>query len=44
MAVIAKGKALAFLHPIAEKGDPTRKGADRRVIDREDLAQLELEL
>lgn len=41
--VIAKGKALAFLQPIAEKGDPKRKGADRRVMDREDL-QLELGL
>jgi hypothetical protein len=44
MPVIAKGKALAFLKPIAEKGDPRRKGADRRVIDREDLIQLRLEL
>ncbi|MCG6862134.1 MAG: AAA family ATPase [Chromatiaceae bacterium] len=44
MEVIAKGKALAFLQPIAEKGNPKRKGADRRVIDREDLVQLKLEL
>jgi hypothetical protein len=44
MEVIAKGKALAFLQPIAEKGDSKRKGADRRVIDREDLIQLKLEL
>jgi predicted ATPase len=43
MQVIAKGKALAFLQPIAEKGDPKRKGADRRVIDRKDLIQLKLE-
>jgi hypothetical protein len=45
MPIIAKGKALAFLQPIAEKGDPSRKGSDRRVIDREDLLdQLSLEL
>jgi len=44
MDIIAKGKALAFLQPIAEKGDPKRKGPDRRVIDREDLIQLKLEL
>nr|WP_279381426.1 AAA family ATPase [Candidatus Thiosymbion oneisti] len=37
MAVIAKGKALAFLQPVAEKGNPKRKGDDRRVMDREDL-------
>lgn len=43
MAIIAKGKALAFLRPIAEKSDPKRKGADRRVMDHEDL-QLKLEL
>jgi hypothetical protein len=44
MPVIAKGKALSFLLPIAEKADPTRKGPDRRVIDREDIVQLKLEL
>ena len=44
MDIIAKGRALAFLQPIAEKGDPKRKGVDRRVIDREDLIQLKLEL
>ncbi len=44
MPIISKGKAIAFLQPIAEKGDPTRKGADRRVIDREDLVQLKLDL
>jgi len=43
MAVIAKGKALAFLQPIPEKGNPKRKGAERRVMDREDL-QLKLAL
>jgi len=43
MEAIAKGKALTFLQPIAEKGDPKRKGADRQVMDREDL-QLELGL
>jgi len=42
--IIAKGKALSFLQPIAEKGDPKRKGPDRRVIDREDLMQLKLGL
>jgi len=42
MPLIAKGKALAFLQPIAEKGDPKRKVDDRRVIDREDLLQLRL--
>ncbi len=44
MPVIAKGRALAFLQPIAEKGDPARKGADRRVIDRADIVQLRLDL
>jgi len=43
MAVIAKGKALAFLQPVAEKSNPKRKGDDRCVMDREDL-QLELGL
>jgi predicted ATPase len=43
MPVIAKGKAIAFLQPVTEKSDPTRKGVERRVIDREDL-QLKLEL
>ncbi len=43
-AVIAKGQALSFLQPIAEKGDPERKGADRRVMDREDMVQLRLPL
>jgi len=43
MGVIGKGRALAFLQPITEKGDPKRKGANRRVMDREDL-QLELGL
>jgi hypothetical protein len=42
MPVIAKGRAIAFLQPIAEKGDPKRKGADRRIIDRDDIVQLEL--
>jgi len=40
--VIAKGKALAFLQPVAEQGNPKRKGADQRVIDREDIVQLNL--
>jgi predicted ATPase len=44
MPVIAKGKAISFLQPIAEKADPTRKGQDRRVIDREDIVQLKLQL
>ncbi len=45
MPIVAKGRALAFLQPIAEKGDTSRKGPDRRVIDREDLIhQLSLEL
>jgi hypothetical protein len=44
MAMIAKGRALAFLQPIAEKADPKRKGANRRVMDREDIAQLKLDL
>ncbi len=43
MPMIAKGKAISFLQPIAEKSDPSRKGVERRVIDREDL-QLKLEL
>jgi predicted ATPase len=43
MPVIAKGKAISFLYPIAEKSDTSRKGADRRVIDREDI-QLNLDL
>jgi len=40
---LPKAMVLAFLQPIAEKGDPKRKGADRRVMDRGDL-QLELGL
>lgn len=40
MAVIAKGQALSFLQPVAEKGNPKRKGADRRVMDHEGLVQL----
>lgn len=43
MPIIAKGKAIAFLQPIAERGDPNRRGTERRVIDRQDL-QLKLEL
>lgn len=43
MPVIAKGKAIAFLQPIAERGDASRKGTERRVMDREDL-QLSLDL
>jgi len=43
MPVVAKGKALAFLQPIAERSDPSRRGAERRVMDREDL-QLKLGL
>jgi predicted ATPase len=42
MPVIAKGKAISFLQPIAEKSDTSRKGANRRVVDREDL-QLNLD-
>lgn len=44
MPVIAKGKAIAFLQPIADRGDPNRQGSDRRVVDRADMAQLKLEL
>ena len=44
MPVIAKGKAISFLQPIAGKGDTSRTGADRRVIDREDIQQLKLDL
>ncbi|WP_295587642.1 hypothetical protein [uncultured Lamprocystis sp.] len=44
LPVIAKGKALAFLNPITERGDSTRKAGERRVIDREDLIQLRLDL
>ncbi|SDX51987.1 AAA family ATPase [Thiocapsa roseopersicina] len=43
MPEIAKGKAIAFLQPIAERGDAKRKGAERRVMDRDDL-QLLLDL
>lgn len=43
MSTIARGKAISFLQPIAEKGDPSRRGAGRRVMDREDL-QLKLDL
>ncbi len=43
MPQLAKGKAISFLQPIAEKGDTGRKGSERRVIDREDL-QLNLDL
>jgi predicted ATPase len=43
MPIIAKGKAIAFLQPIAERGDPNRRGTERRVIDRQDL-QLKLDL
>jgi len=43
MPIIAKGKALTFLQPITDKGDPKRKGSDRRIIDREDI-QLEFDL
>jgi predicted ATPase len=43
MPVIAKGKAIAFLQPIAEGRNTSHKGADRRVIDREDL-QLKWDL
>ena len=44
MAIIAKGKAVSFLQPIAEKGDPNRRGSERRVIDRDDLGQLKLDI
>lgn len=44
MPTIAKGVALAFLQPVAEKGDTSRQGPERRVMDREDFAQLKLEL
>jgi len=44
MPVIAKGNAISFLQPIAEKGDSGRRGADRRVIDRDDIQQLKLDL
>jgi hypothetical protein len=43
MPVVAKGKALAFLSPIAEPRDPRRKAGERRVVDREDM-QLSLDL
>ncbi|HYN79318.1 MAG TPA: AAA family ATPase, partial [Lamprocystis sp. (in: g-proteobacteria)] len=44
MPALARGKAISFLQPIAERGDIHRKGPDRRVIDREDLIQLRLDL
>jgi hypothetical protein len=43
MLLVAKGKAISFLQPIAEKGDPDRTGTDHRVIDREDI-NLHLDL
>jgi predicted ATPase len=41
MPEIARGIAMAFLQPIPERSDPSRKGPARRVMDRGDL-QLEL--
>ena len=43
MPEVAKGKALAFLSPIAEPRDTRRKAGERRVVDREDM-QLSLDL
>jgi hypothetical protein len=40
---VARGKALAFLSPIAEPRHPGRKAGERRVVDREDM-QLSLDL
>lgn len=43
MPLVDRGKALAFLSPIAEPRNPRRKAGERRVVDREDL-QLSLNL